>query len=251
MDDSRRTAVQWTVTDRANQQRRHLEQRLNYRFSDPGLLDRALTHPSAVSDRGPRGQLDSYQRLEFLGDRVLGLAVADMLMAAFPAADEGELHRRHASLVRKETCAAAGLEFGLGDALHLGEGEENSGGREKGTILGDACEAVIGAVFLDGGLEAARALIERHWRRRMAGPGRSPRDAKSSLQEWAQAQGLSVPTYHVTHETGPQHAPRFAVSVELQGHAPVSGEGASKREAEQDAAAATLVREGVWTADDR
>jgi len=233
---------------RAADSRRRLEERLGYRFRSDALIDRALTHPSAVSDRGAAGQLDAYQRLEFLGDRVLGLVVADMLMAAFPSADEGELHRRHAGLVRKETCADVGAELGIGDALELGDGEENSGGREKITILGDACEAVIGAIYLDGGLDPARALIERYWESRMAGPGHSPRDAKSTLQEWAQAQGLPVPTYRVTGESGPSHAPRFSVRVELQNFRPAHGDGASKREAEQEAATGFLVREGVWQA---
>jgi ribonuclease-3 len=238
------------VTTTASQHRKELEARLGYRFAAAGLLDRALTHPSAVSDRGA-GQLDSYQRLEFLGDRVLGLVVADLLMEAFPGADEGELHRRHASLVRKETCAEVGSELGLGDAVRLGEGEENSGGREKLTILGDACEAVIGAIYVDGGLEPARALIERCWRSRIAGPSRPPRDAKSTLQEWAQAQGLRVPVYRVTGESGPAHAPRFVVTAEVDGKSAAVGAGASKREAEQEAAATLLVREGIWSADRR
>jgi ribonuclease-3 len=237
------------VTTTTPRHQTELEGRLGYRFADSGLLDRALTHPSAVSDRGAAGQLDSYQRLEFLGDRVLGLVVADMLMAAFPTADEGELHRRHAGLVRKETCADVGAEIGLGDALHLGDGEENSGGREKSTILGDACEAVIGAIYLDGGLEPARVLIVRCWQPRMSGPTRPPRDAKSTLQEWAQAQGLRVPVYRVTDESGPAHAPRFVVTAEVDGKSAAVGTGASKREAEQEAAMALLIREGAWQAD--
>ena len=231
---------------RAESGRNHLERRLGYHFSDPALIDRALTHPSSIVDGGARGQLDSYQRLEFLGDRVLGLVIADMLMAAFLDADEGELHRRHAGLVRKETCAKVGAELGLGEALNLGEGEESSGGREKATILGNACEAVIGAVYLDGGLAPARRLIEQWWEPRTAGTGHSGRDAKSTLQEWAQVQGRPVPTYSVTAESGPPHAPRFTVKVELPGHRPEFGEGASKREAEQEAASGLLQREGVW-----
>ena len=235
------------MSEDGEQRRRDLEQRLGYSFRNPDLLKRALTHPSAVAERG-MDQGDSYQRLEFLGDRVLGLIVADMLSAAFPEADEGGLHRRHAALVRKETCAEVGAELGIGEALILGDGEENSGGREKTTILGDACEAVIGAIYSDGGLDAARALIERQWRPRMAGGHRSPRDAKSTLQEWAQGRGLAVPRYAVVGETGPQHAPRFAVRVELEGLASASAEGSSKREAEQGAAEALLIREGVWKA---
>ncbi len=247
MDRSRRSAIPRAVTAGNSQRNELLEVRLGYHFREPALLDQALTHPSAITNFGPAGQLDSYQRFEFLGDRVLGLVVADMLIAAFPDADEGELHRRHASLVRKETCAGIGAELGIGEALRLGEGEENSGGRGKETILGDACEAVIGAVHQDGGLEAARSLIEANWRRRMTGSDSSPRDAKSTLQEWAQAQGLPVPTYNVVTESGPKHAPRFVVQVELNSHPPATGEGSSKREAEQEAATAILLLEGIWT----
>lgn len=227
---------------------RGLEQRLGHHFQDTSLLERALTHPSAVSHRGAEGQRASYQRLEFLGDRVLGLVVADMLVEAYPESDEGDLHRRHASLVRKETCAEIGAELGIGEALLLDEGEANAGGRMKATILGDACEAVIGAVYRDGGLEPARDLIHRYWQKRMEGDHRPRRDAKSTLQEWAQAQGLDVPHYQVVEELGPPHAPRFIIRVTVEGHAPSSGEGSSKRDAEQVAAAALLVREMVWEA---
>jgi ribonuclease-3 len=223
-----------------------LERRLGYSFRNPELIERALTHPSAIADYRGDGHLDNYQRLEFLGDRVLGLVVADLLMNAFPDVDEGDLHRRHASLVRKESCAEVGVELGIGEALHLGEGEENSGGREKATILGDACEAVIGAIYLDGGLKPARKLIERCWSGRIDGAHRARRDAKSALQEWVQAKGLPVPSYRVTSEDGPPHAPRFAVEVEIEGYAPECGVGPSKRDAEREAATRLLSREGVW-----
>ncbi len=248
VDGARRQDIYWPVSSGGDHRRQDLEQRLDYGFQNPDLLRRALTHPSAVSDRGAAGQLESYQRLEFLGDRVLGLVIADMLAAAFPEADEGGLHRRHAAMVRKETCAEVGAELGIGEALFLGEGEENSGGRAKETILGDACEAVIGAVYTDGGLETARAVIERMWRPRMAHRNRSQRDAKSTLQEWAQGQGLSVPRYNVVGESGPAHAPHFTVRVEIDPFVPATGEGSSKREAEQSAAATLLIREGVWKA---
>ncbi|MHA1560208.1 MAG: ribonuclease III, partial [Alphaproteobacteria bacterium] len=227
-----------------------LEQRLGYQFQDRDVLARALTHPSAVSWRGVEGHRASYQRLEFLGDRVLGLVVADMLFEAFPNADEGDLHRRHASLVRKETCAEIGAEIGLGDALLLDEGEAKSGGRGKVTILGDACEAVIGALYRDGGLTAARTLIRRFWGDRTAGDHRPKRDPKSMLQEWAQAQGLRVPDYRLVEELGPPHAPRFLIRVEVEGHKSEAGEGSSKREAEQAAAARLLKRELVWKGDE-
>ena len=248
VDRPRRSPVRRPVSAGHNNRRRAFERRLGYSFNDSGLLDRALTHPSAVSGRGAAGQLDAYQRLEFLGDRVLGLIIADMLMDAFPTADEGDLHRRHASLVRKETCASVGAELGLGEALRLGDSEEVSGGRSKETILGDACESVIGAVYQDGGLEPARAVIDRYWRERMAVSHQSPRDAKSTLQEWAQALGLPVPLYEVTTETGPKHAPHFIIRVDLEGLASEDGEGPSKREAEQEAATEMLVSQGVWAA---
>ncbi len=177
---------------------------------------------------------------------MLGLVVADMLTEAYPNADEGDLHRRHASLVRKETCAEIGVELGIGEALLLDDGEANAGGRMKATILGDACEAVIGAVYRDGGLEPARDLIRRYWQKRMERDHQPRRDAKSTLQEWAQAQGRDVPRYQVVEELGPPHAPRFRISVTVEGHEPSIGEGSSKRDAEQAAAAALLVREMVW-----
>lgn len=223
-----------------------LEARLDYTFTDHALFERALTHPSAITSSDPAAQRQSYQRLEFLGDRVLGLVVAEMLFAEFRDADEGDLHRRHASLVRKETCAEIGAELGIGDALALGEGEENSGGRGKATILGDACESVIGAIFIDGGLDAARQLIKRLWRDRMIGAHREGRDAKSTLQEWSQGRSLGLPTYRVEDESGPAHAPQFRVRVAIDGLDDAIGEGPSKREAEQAAASAVLFREGVW-----
>jgi len=233
-----------TVSDGLSRRER-LEQRIGYSFRDTSLLVRALTHPSAVHEPGPASHIDSYQRLEFLGDRVLGLVVADMLMTAFAAADEGELHRRHAGLVRKETCAQVGIEMALGEALRLGEGEDNAGVRDSSAVLSDACEAVIAAVYLDGGLDSARDLIERYWQPRMARPTLPPRDAKSTLQEWAHEQRLQPPIYDVDR-SGPDHAPRFSVAVRLGAYEPAPGEGPSKRDAEQDAARAFLVREGVW-----
>lgn len=222
-----------------------LQDRLGHRFAAAELLERALTHDSAAAELslGPNG---SYQRLEFLGDRVLALVVAEMLSAAHPRAAEGELARRLNALVRNETCAEVAIELGIGEALLLGEGEARSGGRSKATILGDVCEAVIGAIYLDAGLDPARRLIERHWKARMASLSGPLRDAKSALQEWMQGRGLPPPEYTVVERTGPHHAPRFVISVALAGLEPGRGEGASKREAEQLAARAVLMREGLW-----
>ena len=207
------------------------------------MLEQALTHISAIT--GARNRAGSYQRLEFLGDHVLGLVISDMLFQAFPKADEGEMSRRLADLVRKETCADVGRAIELGAAIRLGASENNAGGRGRTAILADVCEALIGAVFVDGGYAAAAALIERLWEERMRTPARPLRDAKTILQEWAQARGLPTPAYRVIERKGPHHDPEFRVTVELPNRAPAEGLGRSKRAAEQAAAAAMLTREGV------
>ena len=161
-----------------------LEDRIGYKFADKALLERALTHISALSGGATRA--NSYQRLEFLGDHVLGLVISDMLYRAFPKANEGELSRRLADLVRKETCAEVARAMDLGPALKLGNSESHAGGRLRATILADACEALVGAVFIDGGYDAAEALIAKFWKERMLKPLRPLRDPKTMLQEWAQ-----------------------------------------------------------------
>ena len=221
-----------------------LEERIGYKFADKALLERALTHISALSG-GPQKRADSYQRLEFLGDHVLGLVISDMLYRAFPKANEGELSRRLADLVRKETCAEVARAMDLGPALKLGNSESHAGGRLRATILADACEALVGAVFIDGGYEAADALIARFWKERMLKPLRPLRDPKTMLQEWAQARGLPTPAYRELARTGPHHDPEFRVAVVLPDRPPAEGMGASKRAAEQAAAAAMLTRVGV------
>jgi ribonuclease-3 len=219
------------------------EQRIGYRFKDPALLEQALTHISALS--GARNRAASYQRLEFLGDHVLGLVISDMLFRAFARADEGEMSRRLADLVRKEACADVGRAIDLGAAIRLGASEANAGGRGRTAILADVCEALIGAVFVDGGYPAAAALIERLWSERMRTPARPLRDSKTVLQEWAQARGLPTPAYREVERKGPDHDPEFRVTVELPDLAPAEGLGRSKRAAEQAAAAAMLTRAGV------
>jgi ribonuclease III len=223
-----------------------LEDKIGHKFADQALLERALTHISALSG-GSQGRSGSYQRLEFLGDHVLGLVVSDMLYQAFPRANEGELSRRLADLVRKEACAEVGLEMELGPALRLGNSESHAGGRSRPTILGDACEALIGAVFLDGGYDAAQQMIERFWKQRMLKPLRPLLDPKTMLQEWAQARGLPTPAYRELARTGPHHSPKFRVAVVLPDRPPAEGLGGSKRAAEQAAAAQMLTREGVAT----
>jgi len=225
--------------------RKEFEDRIGYHFADKALFDRALTHISALSDKSRSG---SYQRLEFLGDHVLGLVVSDMLFRAFPKADEGELSRRLADLVRKETCAAVARAIDLGEAIKLGTSEANSGGRSRTAILADVCEAVVGAVFLDGGYAGAAAFIERLWGERVRVTERPLRDPKTALQEWAQGRGLPPPVYRELERKGPHHDPEFRVAVELPDRKPAEGFGRSKRAAEQAAAAAMLKREGVETA---
>ncbi len=221
-----------------------LERRLGYGFTDRALLVRALTHASAITGR--RAPMDTYERLEFLGDRVLGLVVAEMLLEAFPAASEGEIAARFSGLVRNQTCVETALALDLGSAIVLGEGEMQSGGREKSTILGDACEAVIGAIYLDGGLEPAARFVRDNWHQRMM-KGRGPqRDAKTALQEWSQGKTYGTPLYRIIGKSGRDHEPRFAVEVQVGKVRPARGEGGTRRDAEQAAAAAVLIREGVW-----
>jgi ribonuclease-3 len=232
-----------TVRRRRSRPAADFEERIGYRFKDPALLEQALTHISALS--GPRNRASSYQRLEFLGDHVLGLAISDMLFKAFPKADEGEMSRRLADLVRKEACADVARALDLGAAIRLGASESNAGGRGRTAILADVCEALVGAVYVDGGYQPAAELIGRFWEQRMRKPVRPLRDAKTVLQEWAQARGLPTPAYREIERKGPDHDPEFRVLVELPERLPAEGVGRSKRSAEQSAAAAMLMREGV------
>jgi ribonuclease III len=220
-----------------------LEERIGYRFTDAGLLDSALSHISAL--KGARNRAGSYQRLEFLGDHVLGLVISDMQFRAFPKADEGELSRRLADLVRKETCAEIARTIDLGAAVRLGASEANAGARKRPAILADVCEALIGAAYLDGGFPAAAALVGRLWEARMRTTAQPLRDPKTVLQEWAQARGLPTPAYREVARSGPDHDPEFRVAVHLPKLDPAEGSGRSKRAAEQAAAAAMMVREGV------
>jgi ribonuclease-3 len=208
---------------------------IGHRFADRERLAEALTHPSASTVARPDNQ-----RLEFLGDRVLGLIVAEALMTRFPDEAEGTLAPRLNDLVRRETLAAVAGEVGLGRHLVLGRSESLSGGRRKAAILADAMEAVIAALYLDGGIEAARRFVLTHWRERLDAAGAVPTDAKSALQAWAQARGLALPEYETVGREGPDHAPRFTVEVRLETGATARGEGRSKRPAEQAAAAALL-----------
>ena len=208
-------------------------------FADTQLLERALTHASA------RKGVD-YQRLEFLGDRVLGLIISELLFSSFPEAPEGELSVRLNALVNAEMLASIAEEIGLPDFIATGAELRALSGRKRVNVRADVVEALIAALYLDGGFDAARAFVHRHWSEHAESAGAARRDAKTELQEWAHQVAGEAPTYSLEGRSGPDHDPLFTVSAELKGYKPVSGKGRSKREAEQNAATAMLEREGIW-----
>ena len=212
-----------------------LEEKLGHHFSDRALLERALTHASATPSQ-------SNERLEFLGDRVLGLVVAEILHNRYPSETEGALTVRFHALVRAEACARVGEAIDLPSHIRHVGGFDSA--RARAAILSDVCEAVIAALYLDGGMAAARPFIERYWTQMFdeAGQGTEMRDAKTRLQEWAQGRGLAAPAYREVTRSGPAHAPRFTIEASVEGSTPELGEGGSKREAEQEAAAKLLRR---------
>lgn len=216
------------------------EGRIGYCFHDRDLLRHALTHASADDER-------DYERLEFLGDRVLGLAVADLLYREFPRESEGALARRHAALVSGATLAVVAGTIDLGTVMRLSEGERAAGGARNENILADAMEALIGAVYLDGGLEPCRTLIAGLWRDILHTMAAPPQDPKTGLQEWAQARGLGLPDYVLEGRDGPDHAPVFKVSVGLPGFSRQYGTGPSRRAAEKAAASALIEKIGIAT----
>jgi ribonuclease-3 len=220
-------------------------ERLGFAFKESELVELALTHASARPSLKPN---EDNERLEFLGDRVLGLAIAELLTQTFPEASEGELARRYNQLVRAETCAEIAKEWELGQLILMSGGEADSGGRSKKTILANACEAVLGAIFCEAGYQAARDVVFRFWASELASLDLALPDAKSILQEWAQGRRLSLPRYVEIAREGPDHKPRFTAEVQIDGVAPERGHGANKRAAEQAAALAMLLREGVWRA---
>lgn len=215
---------------------RAFSDRLGHEFSRPELLQRALTHGSISTATRPDNQ-----RLEFLGDRVLGLTMAEALFAADRTATEGQLAPRYNALVKGETCAAIARQVGLGDVLKLGRSEMLSGGRRKEALLADAMEAVLAAVYLDAGFETARKVILRLWSDRLKNVEDNSRDAKTALQEWAQAQGMQPPRYVQVARNGPDHAPEFEIAVRLDdGREAVARGTGTKRSIEQAAAQALL-----------
>ena len=210
------------------------------------LLHEALTHASAANGRT---DVPDYERLEFLGDRVLGLAMAEHLFMALPQAPEGELAIRFNRLVKKQTCAEVAREIDLGAYLKLGESESHAGGRSKETILADSCEALLGAIYLDGGWTPVKQVVETFWAKRAAEIKEARVDAKTALQEWVQGQGQTkLPKYVKIDASGPAHEPVFTYEVRLEGYDPAQGTGPSRRMAEQNAATAVLIREGLWPA---
>lgn len=221
---------------------------IGHDFARPALLAEALTHPSSLAPaqgrrRGRTGAPPrNYERLEFLGDRVLGLVVADLLWRRFQAEPEGPLTRRHGHLVRRDAVASVAAEIGLDRLIQLSPAEAASGGARSPAILADVLEAVIAAIYLDGGFAAAFAFVERWWGPRLADMQRAPRDPKTALQEWAQSRGLALPEYRLVATNGPDHALRFTVAVRVAGHDEASATASSKRAAEAGAAALLLER---------
>jgi len=223
-----------------------LEAAIGHAFADREFLEQALTHPSMTGTAGGAGGRGrAFERLEFLGDRVLGLAVAEWLVERHPDEREGPLAKRLAAVVRREALCVVALRIALGRHLRLSPGEDETGGRRNATVLADAVEAVIGAVHLDAGLPAARAVVRRLFAEAVEAAATPPVDAKTALQEWAQGRRRPHPTYALVGRSGPPHEPVFEVAVAIDGMEPATGSGRSKREAERAAAEAMLAREGV------
>jgi ribonuclease III len=204
-------------------------------FKDKALLRRALTHTSAA-----RKPLDSNERLEFLGDRVLNMLVAELLENTFPHEREGDLAKRHTNLVCAPTLAVIAEEIGLPDHVILSSSEAASGGAQKTNVIADALEALIAALYVDGGLECARQFVHAHWIPHLQSDAGPPQDSKSKLQEWAQGLGLPLPAYETVERQGPDHAPLFTITVTVKDRGKASGTGISKRDAEKAAAEAML-----------
>ncbi len=224
-----------------------LASQTGYEFSHEAHLIEALTHSSARTAKFRKGGkiVHENERLEFLGDRVLGLSIAEWLMELYPDFTEGELATRLNAMVRKEACARVAHNIGLEMFVHVGKGERSRGVNKLVTVLSDAMEALIAAVYLDGGFEAARTMIRRLWHDQMAGIGELKRDAKTALQEWAQGKGLLAPVYTLVSRSGLDHRPEFEVEVFVEGFDKTIGFGSTKRAAEQDGAKNMLRAESI------
>jgi len=219
-----------------------LEPVLGHHFADPDILTQALTHRGSlgmqIKDGAPISAAAGNERLEFLGDRVLGLVVADALLRTFPGEAEGDLAPRLAALVSAQVIAKVAATLGLHGHIKVARGQRAD--TAETAVLADACEAVIGALYLDGGLSVAEKFITAHWAPLMHADIVPPKDAKTALQEWAQGRGLPLPTYTVVEESGPAHAPSFTMTVSVQGYPETTGQGRTKRLATQAAAGALL-----------
>ncbi|GKX32911.1 MAG: ribonuclease 3 [Rhizobiaceae bacterium MnEN-MB40S] len=220
---------------------RRLEDIVGHSISNRERLERALTHSSARA-----GSYSNYERLEFLGDRVLGLVIAEMLFSLFPKAKEGELSVRLNRLVSATTCAAVADELQLHEYIRTGSDVKSVKGKRMTNVRADVMESLIAAIYLDAGLEAARQFIAKNWETRAKDSEQARRDAKTELQEWAHVRTGDTPRYAIVERTGPDHDPHFTVRVEIGGSEPEIGQGRSRRIAEQDAATRLLEREGVW-----
>ena len=220
-----------------------LEERIGYTFNEHARLVRALTHASATKNSG---EVAHYERLEFLGDRVLGLCVAELLFDAFPDAPEGELSVRLNALVSGKACAEIADEIGLHDFIQAGADVKQLTSKRMRSVRADVTESLIAAIYLDGGLVAAKKFVHQFWNQKLQGAGGAIRDSKTALQEWAHVKTGATPAYRVIKRSGPDHDPTFIVEVEIQGTEGAAGRGKSKRAAEQAAAQAVLLREAVW-----
>lgn len=223
-----------------------LQQTLGYTFENIQLLEKALTHPSLSRLRGTGKKLFNYERLEFLGDGVLGLIIAELLFSLFKDENEGALAKRHAALVRGETVTAIAIELSIGEHILMAEGEEQTGGRQNASNLENTLEALIGAMYLDGGLEIVKAFVLQHWTPKAQAMKKPPKDPKTALQEWAQARKLPIPEYKAIKTEGPAHLPLFTIEVSVKGQEKLQATGKSKKLAEKKAATAMLeILEGI------
>ena len=220
-----------------------LEERIGYSFKSHERLVRALTHSSATNTSG---DISHYERLEFLGDRILGLCIAEMLFLKFPKAREGELSVRLNSLVSGNACAEIADEIKLHDFIHAGADLKLLASKRMRSVRADVVESLIAAIYLDGGLEAAKAFVIKHWGMKISDVSANIRDSKTALQEWAHARSGEAPVYAITQRLGPDHDPVFTVEVQIEGAQSAFGKGRSRRSAEQAAAQAVLLREQVW-----
>lgn len=219
-----------------------IETLLGYKFSNRKLLDEALTHPSISLQRVEKDQVFNYERLEFLGDTVLALVVAELLLNKYPNEREGSLAKRHSGLVHGEALAVIAEQIGISEFIIMTSGEDASGGRYNRSNMENTLEAIIGAIYMDGGLEAAKSFIKSHWQKSVDDMLEPPKDAKTALQEWAQGRGLPIPVYEVARTSGPAHEPHFTIRVIVNGLEPLEAEGASKKKAEKAAAELLLAK---------